>query len=299
MSWLLLTKKALYLMKGGRSEFLDKVELEYSQNKIKINSFPSTWFSSTQFPKVLTADLNRTSEPERFQEEIIYLRSLEFPVSPTNLEEISNKSNSLKSLTENFYDEVIVGLTNDFFRDESIEIKPVEVGGDANTIKTPFNFPTYDVDMNIDRSLIEYYSFSYILFYAAWNSGFTIRPYLNTLNTNTRQAKLVFVPFPDTSINSTSSHPSSETLEKALKVQTFKTEKTNGDYPELSIVKDTLIDIWKIPINCSVDLLNNPISINFGEQKVCLTQVLDSLSLTQDAVWDWQKDAIFIKRKSQ
>lgn len=67
MSWLKLTSRTLYLVKGGTNKYLDKVDLEphgNAANEFKI-AIPTGWLRGSDAPNVVVVDVGSTEELEK------------------------------------------------------------------------------------------------------------------------------------------------------------------------------------------------------------------------------------------
>jgi hypothetical protein len=67
MSWLKLTSKTLYLVKGGTNKYLEKVDLAphgNTGNEFKI-AIPSDWLTGSDAPNVVVVDVGSTEELEK------------------------------------------------------------------------------------------------------------------------------------------------------------------------------------------------------------------------------------------
>ncbi len=68
MSWLKMTSKSLYLMKGGTNEYVNKVDLipqgtpADQESKLDI---PTQWLEGSDFPRVIVIDVDSIEEPSK------------------------------------------------------------------------------------------------------------------------------------------------------------------------------------------------------------------------------------------
>lgn len=68
MSWLKMTSKSLYLMKGGTNEFLEKVDLvvhgPHTNKEFKLD-VPKDWLAGSNAPRVMVIDVGSKVEPNK------------------------------------------------------------------------------------------------------------------------------------------------------------------------------------------------------------------------------------------
>lgn len=66
MSWLKMTSEALFLMKGGTNQFLDKIDLEIhgdpANQEYKLN-VPTQWLEGSDVPRAIVIDVGSTERP--------------------------------------------------------------------------------------------------------------------------------------------------------------------------------------------------------------------------------------------
>ena len=105
MSWLKLNNDALFLMKGGDSTYIDKVEIKPAiidgKDVEVIKYFPGVWFKSVQWPRTIVVNTDKSGEGTESFSNLSILRMLAIPIDKRFYKELS-KAKKIPDLIEKF-----------------------------------------------------------------------------------------------------------------------------------------------------------------------------------------------------
>jgi hypothetical protein len=299
MSWLKLTRKALYLMEGGTENYIDKVEFASVKDgdPLKIKEFPYGWFSSVVTrPKTIIVDKSEPPKSHSSFSDLAFLKLFEIPINRQFYDELK-KCRSLDAVLKKFY-ALMGGFSSDFFKysmgDQYLLPPSVSSSSDSEYYTDKDlsqSFPEIDFQEPEPDYYREEPSFDEIFLPLIWRNKVTLIPKLepfSTTDTNIR-VKLTF-------------RKQQIEVREALDIKTLDIALQPKAFSKPTNIFKYLEDNWKIPItrvnsNGNNFPANPDISLIDGENYT-FADIMDAIADSTMSDWDWSGRRAVIKQRS-
>jgi hypothetical protein len=291
MSWLKVTKKALYLMQGGTDNYIDKVEFTPQSAPKEIKDFPYFWFSSkVTRPKTVIAD--KDDSPRSFSD-LKFLKLFELPVNKQFYDELKN-CRSLDAVLKKFY-VLIGGFSDSFFKyDEIHYLLPPSISNSSDSEyyvdrNLSQSFPDLDFqEFEPDYDRKEPSFFDEIFLPLIWRNKVTILPKLEPFLPSDKNIRIKLT-FKQQKLE----------VRESVDIQILDASLQPKAFTKPSNIFDFLEHTWKIPITRVGKEFPANVDISLiKDEKYTFTDIMDAIADSTMSDWDWSGRRAVIKQRS-